>query len=110
MSDVALVVATPTGLSVEDNTKAQEIAKSINIEDTQSILQFGKSAQAKIGTFSESLLSNVRNKDVGPVGDTLTDLMFNLKDLKIGELKATKGNFFTNMFSAAARFLAKYEQ
>ena len=52
-----------------------DFSKKIDITDSQLVLQYGAAAQKSVASFSESALSNVRNKDLGEVGDTLNTLL-----------------------------------
>ena len=59
-------------------------AEKIDITNSQQVLQYGSACQKKIGDFSEAALSKVSTKDLGEVGDMITDL--------IGELKSFDAN------------------
>ena len=43
----------------------------IDMGDTNSIVTFGSSAQAELQLISQAMLQCVKNKDVGPAGDSL---------------------------------------
>uniref|UniRef100_UPI0015708F8B toxic anion resistance protein n=1 Tax=Pseudophaeobacter leonis TaxID=1144477 RepID=UPI0015708F8B len=45
----------------------------IDMGDSNSIIRFGSGAQAELQTISQAMLADVRNKDVGPAGDSLRD-------------------------------------
>ena len=47
----------------------------IDIANTQSIIRFGSAAQAELQAISQEMLSGVRNKDVGPAGDSLREMV-----------------------------------
>ena len=47
------------------------------------VLQYGSAAQKKLSDFSESALDNVRTKDLGEVGNLVTDLVGELKGFDI---------------------------
>ena len=68
-----------------------EFSKKIDISDSQLVLQYGSAAQKSVAGFSESALANVRNKDLGEVGDTLTNLVVELKNF--GQEEEEKGIF-----------------
>ena len=55
-------------------TAIEKRVAEIDITDTNSIVSFGSSAQAELQVISQSMLAGVRNKDVGPAGDSLRDL------------------------------------
>ena len=61
-----------------DPPTAEEIRRRMNeidMSDTNSIISFGSSAQAELQEISQSMLQGVRNKDVGPAGDSLRDIV-----------------------------------
>jgi uncharacterized protein YaaN involved in tellurite resistance len=70
---------TLTQLSVKDQESVRAFAQKINVRDTTEVLQFGAEAQRKLTVFADSALANVRNKDTGVVGQTLTDLVGQLQ-------------------------------
>ena len=59
-------------------------AQKIDITNSQQVLQYGSACQKKIGDFSEAALAKVSTKDLGEVGNMITDL--------IGELKSFDAN------------------
>lgn len=59
-------------------------AEKIDITNSQQVLQYGSACQKKIGDFSEAALAKVSTKDLGEVGDMITNL--------IGELKSFDAN------------------
>ena len=57
-----------------DPASKAEIEKrkaEIDMADTQSIIRFGSAAQAELQAISQEMLAGVRNKDVGPAGNSL---------------------------------------
>ena len=74
-----------SGLSEEEKKMVEDFSKQIDITATNSILQYGSSAQNKIADFSETALKNVRTKDIDTVGDTLLSLVSELKNFEIDE-------------------------
>ena len=60
-------------------------AGEIDVTDTQSIVKFGSKAQADLVAISDQMLEGVRNKDVGPAGDSLREMVLTLRGFEIGE-------------------------
>ncbi len=91
-------------------TKIQEI----DIEDTKSILFFGSRAQEKLTEVSDHMLERVKNKDVGPVGADLNDMVATLRGFDLDELDLNrKPGFFARLFGKArpvVKFLQRYEE
>ena len=85
-------------LSDAEKKMVDEFARKIDISDSNLVLQYGAAAQKSIAGFSESALANVRNKDLGEIGDALTDLTVELKSL--GHEEDEKG--FFGFFKKAA--------
>jgi len=98
------------GLPAESLVKARDIAKGIKIDDSNAIIQYGVGAQKNISGFADSMLQAIRVKDAGEVGQSLTDLMFKIKDAGVGDLSTERKGFFGNLFGGIQRFIAKYEK
>ena len=105
-------------LNYETLTEAEkkaidEFITKVNVEDTTQILQYGATAQTKISKFSDSVLENVKTKNVGEVGDLLSDLVVEIKDFDtdVGGEK-TKGifGFFKNAKNSVEKLLSKYQK
>jgi uncharacterized protein YaaN involved in tellurite resistance len=100
-------------LSPEEQARAGEIARQIDVSDAQSVIQYGLPAQSRIATFADSLLGDVRNKDAGTGGEALGDLLKKVRELDIDALAPSgKGRIpivgrFSNAFN---RFATKYQK
>ena len=78
----AVVLPEPTTalvpLAEADKPVAAEIRKrmrEIEMENTGSIISFGSAAQSELQEISQAMLADVRNKDVGPAGDSLRQIV-----------------------------------
>ena len=60
-------------LTPEEQAMVDQFAQKIDITNSQQVLQYGSACQKKIGDFSEAALSKVSTKDLGEVGDMITD-------------------------------------
>ena len=92
----------------------RELMAKIDMTDTQSIIAFGVDAQSELTASADQMLGKVRNKDVGPVGHVLGDLMLQVRGLGVDELSlGRKPNWFqTNILRRlhpVARFIQRYE-
>lgn len=105
-------------LSVEDTklTPAEkkmvtDFAKKIDVTETNTILEYGSSAQRKIADFSETALKNVRTKDLGDVGEMLSELIGELKGFEIEE-KESNGflGFFKKQANKVSNLKTKYDK
>lgn len=79
-------------LSEAEQKTVMDFSQKIDISDTNAILQYGSSAQKNIADFSSSTLNSVRTKDMGEVGNMLSDLVVQLKGFNYGE-EEKKGLF-----------------
>lgn len=99
-------------LSEDLREKVLTIIEGIDLEDTQAVIQFGSSAQSGISSFSDTLLSEVKTKDTGHVGEALSRLMLDLKDVDVEGL--TEKNLLTNLFGGfkkkIQKFIVNYEK
>ncbi len=68
-------------LTPEEQKMVDDFAGQIDLTNTQAVLQYGAGSQKKIADFSETALSNVRTKDMGEVGQLLTDVVAQLRIL-----------------------------
>ena len=73
------------GLSPEEQQTVEAFAQQIDVTNSNQVLQYGSAAQQKIADFSDSALQNVRTKDLGEVGEMITDLMVELKGFEVEE-------------------------
>lgn len=80
-------------LTPEELSQVEEFASKIELSNTGVIMQYGAGAQKKIADFSESALNNVRNKDLGEVGDLLSGVVYELKKFDEEEQKGFLGLF-----------------
>ncbi len=95
---------------------AKDIKKridEIDMTDTQSIISFGSAAQAELQTISQSMLAGVRNKDVGPAGDSLRDMVTTIRGFSVSELDVRrKQSWWERLLGRAApmaKFVARFE-
>lgn len=85
-------------LPAERQAQARELAKKINVNDSQAVISYGSTAQTKLSEFSQSMLNTVSSQDIGPIGDSLNQLMYRLNEANPDELRIGEGNIFQKMF------------
>jgi len=99
-----------SGLSEEEKQMVEEFSKKIDITETNSILQYGATAQNKVADFSDTALKNVKTKDIDEIGDTLLNLVSELKNFEVDE---KNDNFFVKLFKKGSNQIsdvkAKYD-
>jgi len=98
----------------EDRVRIDKIKEGIDLSEGNMAIQYGVGAQARISDFADGVLTEVRAKDAGFVGNMLTDLLMNVKKLEIGELQGGSNLLSSlpligGMFDKFRRFMAEYE-
>lgn len=104
-------------LAQADPAVSEEIQSrmaEIDIMDTQSIVSFGSNAQAELQEISQSMLADVRNKDVGPAGDSLRGIVSTIRGFSVSELDVRRDrSWWEKLLGRAtpfAKFTAKFEK
>jgi uncharacterized protein YaaN involved in tellurite resistance len=85
----------------------------VNLSNTQSIISFGSGAQAELQVISQAMLQDVKNKDVGPAGDSLRKIVTTIRGFSTDELDLRReSSWWERLLGRAApfaEFVAKYE-
>ncbi len=90
-----------SSLTKEEIEMVEEFSKKIDITQTDTVMQYGASAQKKISDFSDATLKNIKTKDLGEIGNMISDLVVELKGFDIDD-KDSKGFFsLFNIFKKA---------
>ncbi len=104
-------------LADADEPASAEIRQRMNeidMEDTNSIVSFGSRAQVELQEISQAMLGGVRNKDVGPAGDSLRNIVSTIRGFSVSELDVRrKRSWWEKLLGKAApfaQFTAKFEQ
>ncbi|MBS5936977.1 toxic anion resistance protein [Clostridium sartagoforme] len=97
-------------LTEEEKKMVEQFVDKIEITNSNSILQFGVGAQKKISDFSETALNNVRTKDLGEVGDMLSNVVHELKNFEESEEKKGIFGFFKKGKEKISQMKAKYDK
>ncbi|WP_251548579.1 toxic anion resistance protein [Neobacillus muris] len=98
----------------EHRAKAYQLAEQIDPTNRQAMIQYGSQAQGKLLSFSHSMLEHVQKKDVGEIGEIISDLMRKLNEVNPDELRDEKPSFFGRLFgkisSSMQEVLSKYQK
>ncbi len=109
-TDITPYDAADPGTSAEIEKRLAEI----DMTDTNSIVSFGSAAQQELQEISQSMLADVRNKDVGPAGDSLRDIVSTIRGFSVSELDVRrKRSWWERLLGRAApisNFVAKFEE
>ena len=88
-----------SALSPAEQKAVLDFAEKIDLTNSGVVLQYGAAAQKNIANFSESTLNAVRTKDMGELGDMVSNLLSELKGFSAEE-EEKKGLF--GMFKKAS--------
>ena len=116
----AVVLPEPTAelipLATAEAPVAADIRKrmdEIDLNNTDSIIAFGSAAQVELQEISQAMLADVKNKDVGPAGDSLRTMVTTIRGFSVSELDVRRKRSWwerlTGRVAPFANFLARYE-
>ena len=94
-----------------DPVVGSEIKKridEIDMTDTNSIISFGSAAQEELQVISQSMLQGVRNKDVGPAGDSLRTIVTTIRGFSVSELDLRRDRSWWEKLIGRATPIAKF--
>ena len=91
--EVEPVVVDENMLNDEEKAIVNDFASKIDITNTNQVLMYGSSAQKNIADFSEGALNAVRTQDLGEIGETLANLVVQIKTCQEPEKKGIGGFF-----------------
>ncbi|MBQ1228532.1 MAG: toxic anion resistance protein [Firmicutes bacterium] len=97
-------------LTPEEQKVVDEFISKIDLTNTNHILQYGADAQQKMADFSDTALESVRTKDLGKVGDSLVDLVSELKGFSALEEKKGFFGLFKKAADPLAQLKTKYDK
>ena len=111
----AVVLPEPKGeivpLEQAEAADAAEINRrmsELDMTDTNSIVRFGSSAQSELQQISQSMLQGVRNKDVGPAGDSLRNIVTTIRGFSVSELDVRRQRTWWEKLLGRAAPMAKF--
>ena len=96
-------------LSPQEKKMVEEFSKQIDLTNTAQILQYGSGTQKKMADFSDKALENVRTKDMGEVGQLLSDVVLELKNFDEDDKKGVFG-FFKKQVNKIEVMKTKYDK
>lgn len=101
-------------LTPGEREKVDSIKESLDLTDSQACIQFGTAAQRNISEFADHILAQVRSKDSGYVGELLSQLVTEIKDVDVsspGDDEGILGKlpFFKNAKNKVEKLVSRYE-
>ncbi len=108
--DDAAVVLNESVLSEEEQKMVEEFAKQIDVTNSNQVLMYGSAAQQKVSNFSEAALKSVRTKDLGEIGNDITNLIGQLKGFDADEEKKGLLGIFKKTSNKISALKTKYDK
>lgn len=97
-------------LSADEKKTVDDFSQKIDITQTNTILQYGSEAQKKIQDFSDTALKNVKTKDLGEIGDLMSNLVTELKGFDTTEDEKGVFGFFKKGTNKITALKARYDK
>jgi uncharacterized protein YaaN involved in tellurite resistance len=97
-------------LTLEEQKMVSDFAEQIDLTQSNLILQYGAGTQKKIADFSENALNNVKTKDLGEIGEMLTNVVTELKSFDAEEEEKGFLGFFKKTSNKISTMKAKYDK
>ena len=99
-----------SSLTEDEQKYVKDFMQKIDISSTNVVMQYGAGSQTKIAKFSDSVLQNVRSRDLGEVGADLTNLVVELKNFDNGEERGGLRGLFSGVKRRADRMMANFSK
>ena len=107
--EVVALEAAPAPVAADIKKRMDEL----DMTNTQSIISFGSAAQAELQVISQEMLAGVKNKDVGPAGDSLQNIVSTIRGFSVSELDVRRQrSWWEKLLGRAApfaKFVARFE-
>lgn len=114
---VAAPLAEPSSeLVVLENAQPEEAdvirtrMNELDMTQTSSIIGFGARAQLELQQISQSMLADVKNKDLGPAGDGLRQMVTTLRGFSVSELDTRRERSWWERLLGRAAPMAKFQE
>ncbi|MDP4032052.1 MAG: toxic anion resistance protein [Pseudorhodobacter sp.] len=108
--EIVALEAAPAPLAEDIRKRMAEL----DMSNTQSIISFGAAAQAELQVISQAMLADVKNKDVGPAGDSLRNIVTTIRGFSVSELDVRRSrSWWEKLIGRAApfaNFVARFEE
>ncbi len=82
----------------------------IDMGQTSTIIGFGSRAQMELQQISQSMLADVKNKDLGPAGDGLREMVTTLRGFSVSELDTRRKRSWWERLTGKAAPIAKFQE
>ena len=82
----------------------------IDMGQTSTIIGFGSRAQMELQQISQSMLADVKNKDLGPAGDGLREMVTTLRGFSVSELDTRRKRSWWERLTGKAAPLVQFQE
>lgn len=103
MSETISVPALPA-----DAAAIARIKSEIDISDRSRIVTYGERAQRSVVEFADRILAQTQNRELGPTGKLLSDILAKARGLDPASLK--EGGFLSRLFASAEARLRRFTE
>ncbi|WFU03346.1 toxic anion resistance protein [Rhizobium sp. CB3171] len=107
-TDLAPTASTTLPVVAADPAEIARIGDTIDLTDRAGISVYGDRAQQSVSDYSDRILREVRNRDLGEVGKLLTDIIIKSKKLDPASLKDE--GFLSKIFSSFKARLERFKE
>ena len=97
-------------LSPAEQQAVDQFAAQIDLHKSQQILTYGAAAQKNIADFSQGALETVRTKDMGQVGEMLSELVAQLSSIEPEEKKKGLAGLFQRAGDSMEKLKVQYSK
>lgn len=101
-------------LSEEDRLQAYQLADQMDTKNHDALISFGLPAQSKMLTLTDSMLEQVKKKDIGAAGEVIAELMQKFDEVSLAGLGEEPKSFFQRLFrkhsSSIRETVSKYQR
>ena len=97
-------------LSPAEQQAVDQFAAQIDLHNSQQILTYGAAAQKNIADFSQGALETVRTKDMGQVGEMLSELVAQLSSIEPEEKKKGLAGLFQRAGDSMEKLKVQYSK
>jgi uncharacterized protein YaaN involved in tellurite resistance len=98
----------------EGDPQLVTLMQELDLTDTQSVLFFGSKAQQQLTAVSDRMLEGVRNKDVGPAGASLNEMVTTLRGFDVEGLDPNRRQGLLDRLlgktKPVVKFLQEYDE
>lgn len=97
----------------DERAEIEKALAELSMDDSNSVLFFGTSAQDAVTAVADEILEGVRSKDTGAAGQALDEMVTTLRGMPVTALELKKPGLFARLSRGArpvARMLHRYEQ